>query len=50
VEQLLQYYENELARMRGNLREFAKRYPRIAGRRSGRGQFFHDVFCGCSIM
>lgn len=32
MEQLLPYYESELGYLRRNLREFAERYPKIAGR------------------
>jgi monomeric isocitrate dehydrogenase len=32
VEQLLPYYERELGYLRRNLRDFAERYPKIAGR------------------
>ncbi|WP_020654356.1 type VI secretion system baseplate subunit TssF [Massilia niastensis] len=32
MEQLLPYYESELAYLRRNLRDFAERYPKIAGR------------------
>ncbi|MCA1247631.1 type VI secretion system baseplate subunit TssF [Massilia sp. MS-15] len=32
MEQMLPYYESELAYLRRSLREFAERYPRIAGR------------------
>jgi len=42
VDQLLPYYENELAYLRHNLREFAERYPRIAGRLSISGEVCED--------
>ena len=32
MEQLLPYYESELGYLRNNLRDFAERYPKIAGR------------------
>jgi len=42
VEQLLPYYESELGYLRRNLREFAERYPRIAGRLLISGEVCED--------
>lgn len=42
MEQLLPYYESELAYLRRNLREFAERYPRIAGRLAISGEVCED--------
>jgi len=42
VEQLLPYYESELAYLRRNLRDFAERYPRIAGRLQISGEVCED--------
>lgn len=42
MEQLLPYYESELAYLRRNLREFAERYPRIAGRLLISGEVCED--------
>jgi type VI secretion system protein ImpG len=42
VDQLLPYYESELAYLRRNLREFAERYPRIAGRLLISGEVCED--------
>lgn len=42
MDQLLPYYESELAYLRHNLREFAERYPRIAGRLSMSGEVCED--------
>lgn len=42
MDQLLPYYESELAYLRRNLREFAERYPRIAGRLSISGEVCED--------
>ena len=42
MEQLLPYYESELAYLRRNLREFAERYPRIAGRLLMSGEVCED--------
>lgn len=42
MEQLLPYYESELAYLRRNLREFAERYPRIAGRLQISGEVCED--------
>ena len=42
MDQLLPYYENELAYLRHNLREFAERYPRIAGRLLISGEVCED--------
>jgi type VI secretion system protein ImpG len=42
VEQLLPYYESELAWLRRSLREFAERYPRVAGRLLISGEVCED--------
>ncbi|MFC0252269.1 type VI secretion system baseplate subunit TssF [Massilia consociata] len=42
MEQLLPYYESELGYLRRNLREFAERYPRIAGRLLISGEVCED--------
>jgi type VI secretion system protein ImpG len=42
VEQLLPYYESELGYLRRNLREFAERYPKIAGRLLISGEVCED--------
>ena len=42
VDQLLPYYESELAYLRRDLREFAERYPRIAGRLLISGEVCED--------
>jgi type VI secretion system protein ImpG len=42
VDQLLPYYEGELAYLRRNLREFAERYPKIAGRLLISGEVCED--------
>ena len=42
MEQLLPYYESELAYLRRNLREFGERYPRIAGRLLMSGEVCED--------
>ncbi|NNG24985.1 type VI secretion system baseplate subunit TssF [Telluria aromaticivorans] len=42
MEQLLPYYEGELGYLRRNLREFAERYPRIAGRLLISGEVCED--------
>ena len=42
MEQLLPYYESELAWLRGSLREFAERYPRVAGRLLISGEVCED--------
>jgi type VI secretion system protein ImpG len=42
VDQLLPYYESELAYLRRSLREFAERYPRIAGRLLISGEVCED--------
>jgi len=42
VEQLLPYYERELGYLRRNLREFAERYPKIAGRLLISGEVCED--------
>ncbi len=42
MEQMLPYYESELAYLRRNLREFAERYPRIAGRLLISGEVCED--------
>lgn len=42
MDHLLPYYESELAYLRRNLREFAERYPRIAGRLSISGEVCED--------
>jgi type VI secretion system protein ImpG len=42
VEQLLPYYERELAFLRRNLREFSERYPKIAGRLLISGEVCED--------
>ncbi|MCD2517818.1 type VI secretion system baseplate subunit TssF [Massilia sp. G4R7] len=42
VDQLLPYYESELAYLRRDLREFAGRYPRIAGRLLISGEVCED--------
>ena len=42
MEQLLPYYESELAYLRRNLREFAERYPKIAGRLLISGELCED--------
>ncbi|UVW28763.1 type VI secretion system baseplate subunit TssF [Massilia sp. H6] len=42
MEQLLPYYESELTFLRRNLREFAERYPRIAGRLLMSGEVCED--------
>lgn len=42
MDRLLPYYESELAYLRRNLREFAERYPRIAGRLSMSGEVCED--------
>ena len=42
MEQLLPYYESELAWMRRSLREFAERYPRVAGRMLISGEVCED--------
>jgi type VI secretion system protein ImpG len=42
LEQLLPYYERELGYLRRNLREFAERYPKIAGRLLISGEVCED--------
>ena len=42
MEQLLPYYESELGYLRRNLREFAERYPKIAGRLLISGEVCED--------
>ena len=42
MDQLLPYYESELAYLRRSLREFAERYPRIAGRLLISGEVCED--------
>jgi len=42
LEQLLPYYESELGYLRRNLREFAERYPKIAGRLLISGEVCED--------
>ena len=42
MEQLLPYYESELAWMRRSLRDFAERYPRVAGRLLISGEVCED--------
>ncbi|WP_312514673.1 type VI secretion system baseplate subunit TssF [Massilia sp.] len=42
MEQLLPYYESELAWLRRSLRDFAERYPRIAGRLMISGEVCED--------
>ncbi|MDN4055443.1 type VI secretion system baseplate subunit TssF [Massilia sp. YIM B02763] len=42
MEQLLPYYERELAWLRRNLRDFAERYPKIAGRLLISGEVCED--------
>jgi type VI secretion system protein ImpG len=42
VERLLPYYESELGYLRRNLREFAERYPKIAGRLLISGEVCED--------
>jgi len=42
LEQLLPYYERELGYLRRNLRNFAERYPKIAGRLSISGEVCED--------
>lgn len=42
MDQLLPYYESELAYLRHNLREFAERYPRVAGRLLISGEVCED--------
>ena len=42
MEQLLPYYESELAYLRRNLRDFAERYPKIAGRLLISGEVCED--------
>jgi len=42
VEQLLPYYERELGYLRRNLRDFAERYPKIAGRLLISGEVCED--------
>lgn len=42
VEQLLPYYERELAYLRRDLRDFAERYPKIAGRLLISGEVCED--------
>jgi type VI secretion system protein ImpG len=42
LEQLLPYYERELGYLRSNLREFAERYPKIAGRLLISGEVCED--------
>jgi len=42
MEQMLPYYESELGYLRRNLREFAERYPRIAGRLLISGEVCED--------
>ena len=42
MDHMLHYYETELAYLRGNLREFAERYPRIAGRMLLSGEVCED--------
>jgi type VI secretion system protein ImpG len=42
VEELLPYYERELGYLRRNLREFAERYPKIAGRLLISGEVCED--------
>ncbi|MFL6674676.1 MAG: type VI secretion system baseplate subunit TssF [Massilia sp.] len=42
MEQLLPYYERELGYLRRNLREFAERYPKIAGRLLISGEVCED--------
>ena len=42
MDHLLPYYESELAYLRRNLREFAERYPRIAGRLLISGEVCED--------
>jgi len=42
VEQLLPYYESELGYLRRSLREFAERYPKIAGRLLISGEVCED--------
>lgn len=42
MEQMLPYYESELGYLRRNLREFAERYPKIAGRLLISGEVCED--------
>ncbi|MGH8853273.1 MAG: type VI secretion system baseplate subunit TssF [Telluria sp.] len=42
MDQMLPYYESELGFLRRDLREFAERYPRIAGRLSISGEVCED--------
>jgi type VI secretion system protein ImpG len=42
LEQLLPYYERELGYLRRNLRDFAERYPKIAGRLLISGEVCED--------
>jgi type VI secretion system protein ImpG len=42
LEQLLPYYERELGYLRRHLREFAERYPKIAGRLLISGEVCED--------